>query len=115
MEPEQTSENASENSNTNESVTEEPKKLETPPAEKASHSQTVKVDLGELRDLLEGLPEKTAQFIKEAVSTPKKPAAQNTKSEPKKAENAPAEASNDTPKQNTGPKRGWLANALFGK
>ncbi|HEY1213250.1 MAG TPA: hypothetical protein VGE93_06425 [Bryobacteraceae bacterium] len=94
----------------------EPDKLpDNPPADKPSHSQTVKVDLGELRDLIEGLPEKTAQFIKEAVSTPKKTAAPTTKSEPKKVENAPAEPSNDTPKQSTGPKRGWLANALFGK
>lgn len=107
------SENATEEVKEN-VASEEPKPLaENPPAETKPVSQTVKVDLSEFRELLEGLPEKTAQFIKEAVTTPKRSTAQ--KSEPKKVENAPQDTSNDTPKPHAESKRGWLANVLFGK
>lgn len=84
---------------------------ENPPAEKQSVPQTVKVDLGELRELLEGLPEKTAQFIKEAVSTPKKAPARTEA----KSENAPEQPQNTTPKQSAKSNRGWLARALHGE
>lgn len=108
-----TSAETTENSNENSTLESEPKPLsENPPTETKSASQTVKVDLGELRELLEGLPEKTAQFIKEAVSTPKQRTAQ--KSESKKVENAPEPANNDTPKPQAKSKRGWLARGLFG-
>lgn len=108
------SENANPDTDGNNNPIEEPKKLPDVKTETPSVPQTVKVDLGELRDLLEGLPEKTAQFIKEAVSTPKKQAAP-AKSESKQDANPPAETHNDTPKQSTSPKKGWLANVLFGK
>lgn len=109
----ESSENESNENNVTSEVENEPEKLpETPPANTTSASHTVKVDLGELRELLEGLPEKTAQFIKEAVATPKKAAAPKT--DPKKAENAPTEPQNDTPKPAAKSKRGWLARGLFG-
>lgn len=74
-------------------------------------AQAVKVDLGELRELIEGLPEKTALFIREAVSTPKRTVASKDSSH--KDSNAPTEQI-DTPKPAAKSKRGWLARGLFG-
>lgn len=88
-----------------------PAQRETSKHETSLSPHAVKLDLGELRELIEGLPEKTAQFIIEAAKTPRKTA---EKTESRKRENAPADQS-DTPKPSpAGGKRGWLARGLFG-
>lgn len=87
-----------------EEVKEEVKKVETTPTPTPTPtSTTVKVDLSELRDALEGLPEKTAQFIREAVQPPKRVNKTATES----SESGEAKKSETKPKS-----KGWLANLL---
>lgn len=85
-------------------------KATTEAKETVSHtSQIVKVDLSDLKDLLEGLPEKTADFIKEAVAKPKQAAKQTAETVEHGTEKS---TSTET---RTPQSRGWLADFLFGK
>lgn len=65
--------------------------------------KSVKVDLSELRDALDGMPEKIAQFMRESMQPPKQPRKPEAKSDDspvkKTTESAP-----------TG--KGWLAKLL---
>lgn len=75
----------------------------------SSAPQVVKVDLSELREALEGMPEKVADFIKEAVAKPKQ-AAKQTAETVENGNEKQTSTENRTPQS-----RGWLADFLFGK
>lgn len=103
--------NAPENSGTGENIPPTPTtetNPNTPPTTSGNTgtSQPVKVDLSELRQALEGLPERVADFIKEAVVTPKAATRQNSESG-----SGATGTANDTDKRPAS--RGWLADFLF--
>lgn len=75
----------------------------------SSAPQVVKVDLSELHEALEGMPEKVADFIKEAVAKPKQAAKQATET----VENGTEKQT--TTENRTPTSRGWLADFLYGK